>query len=68
MNGLGEQIQEAMDLISVAMEDTEDESIIGDLETAIEILEDVEHKIGLEQEMDEMMGKHRDNMEDLDEI
>lgn len=68
MNGMGEQIQEAMDLISVAMEDTEDESIVGELETAIEILEDVEHKIGMEQEMDEMMGKHRDNMEDLDEI
>lgn len=68
MNGMGEQIQEAMDLVTVAIEDTEDESIVSDLETALEILEDVEHKIGMEQEMDEMMGKHRDNMEDLDEI
>lgn len=68
MNDLVEQIQEAMDLISVAMEDTSDENIVEDLETAIEILEDVEHEIGMEQEMDEMMGKHRDNMEDLDEI
>ncbi|MFB6346794.1 MAG: hypothetical protein ABEK50_13700 [bacterium] len=68
MNGLSEQIQEVMDLVTVAMEDTDDESILDDLETAIEILEDVEHKLGMEQEMDEMMGKHRDNMEDLDEI
>jgi hypothetical protein len=68
MNDLVEQIQEAMDLISVAMEDTSDEGIVPDLETAIEILEDVEHELGMEQEMDEMMGKHRDNMEDLDEI
>ena len=68
MNGLAEQIQEAMDLVTVAIEDTDDESILDDLETAVEIMEDVEHKIGMEQEMDEMMGKHRDNMEDLDEI
>lgn len=68
MDGMAEQIQEAMDLVTVALEDTEDENIVGDLETALEILEDVEHKIGMEQEMDEMMGKHRDNMEDLDEI
>lgn len=68
MNDLAEQIQEAMELISVASEDTSDDEIIGDLETALEILEDVEHQIGMEQEMDEMMGKHRENMEDLDEL
>lgn len=68
MNDLAEQIQEAMELISVATEDTSDEEIIEDLETALEILEDVEHQIGMEQEMDEMMGKHRENMEDLDEL
>jgi hypothetical protein len=68
MNDLIEQLQEAMDLISVAAEDTADEEIVEDLETALEILEDMEHKIGMEQEMDEMMGQHRDNMEDLDEI
>lgn len=68
MNDLAEQIQEAMELISVAVEDSADEDIIQDLETALEILEDVEHEIGMEQEMDEMMGKHRENMEDLDEI
>ncbi len=68
MNDLIEQLQEAMDLITVAAEDIPDEEITEDLETALEILEDMEHKIGMEQEMDEMMGQHRENMEDLDEI
>lgn len=68
MNDLVEQVQEAVELITMAMEDTSDEDLVENLEAAVEILEDVEHTIGLEQEMDEMMGKHRENIEDLDEI
>ncbi len=68
MNDLVEQIQEVKDLLTVAMEDTSDSSVVEDLETAIELLEDVEHEIGVEQEMDQMMGQHRENIEDFDEI
>lgn len=68
MGELSEQIQEAMDLVRMSKDDIEDEEIRADLETAIEILEEVEHSLGLDQEMDQLMGQHEENLEDLDEL
>ncbi len=63
-----ERVEEALGLLSMVVEDLEDEDQKADLLEAVEILEDVARDLGASQEMNEMLEQHRDDMERLEDF
>jgi len=63
-----EQIEEAVNLIHVTMEKTEEADVIEDLEAILELLQEAQHSLEIADEMNEMMSEHGENMEDLTEL
>lgn len=63
-----ERVEEAINLLNVTVEKTEEKEVIEDLEAGIELLEEAQHSMEVAEEMNEMMMDHEENMEDLTEL
>ena len=63
-----ERVEEALGLLSMVVEDIENEDQRADLLEAIEILEDVTMDLGASQEMNEMLEQHLEDVERLEDF
>lgn len=63
-----ERVEEALGLVSMVLEDLENEEKEQELLEAVEILEDLSRDLAASQEMDRMFEQDEDNMEGLEDF
>jgi len=63
-----ERVEEALGLVSMVLEDLENEEKEQELLEAVEILEDLSRDLAASQEMDRMFEQDEDNVEGLEDF
>lgn len=63
-----EELDEALNLLSVTSEKIENEEVHENIEAVIELIEEAQRRMEVADEMNEMMTEHEENLEDFTEM